>query len=539
MKKMSKKLLASIMAVSMLVALVPAVAMAQGIGTVGLETKLDNDIVVYTNDGTSMTGITPLTHSAGGGARVGYREDFVNKAGLPEANYVNSQIMFYNGDIKTKSKGFWIDLDDVLKTYGPGAYTFSFRINAAGSPGLIEAVLNTAEDQSALGDIIWGSHDKTASSPYVNLGGHIICSRWDHTASLNNKTFTSTTYIPEGSANLRLFIGGTMYDSSTRTDSIKNANVSGNEFYKRVFVDDIKITKKANSYQDDALVGKDIKLKSTVTPLQGLTPTGRLIAVMYDADTNEMLDVEISDEMTITAPTVVESTLSYPGEEVADYKIKTFFFDGFENLTAYSISSNPHDSLFPNTSFESPFTNDYRWIESNANITNNTDVAYTGARSASKGIASSGTYIKIGEGATVSPSSTAAPTALAQMLLENGKGTYKFSFMAKTKDGNANLVLHFRPYYQDYSVADAAVGAKDVSTTRWSVGPQVATPEWQKFEYEVTFNPLASGETVTAGATTGWLSYRKNNYGFYLVASSLVNATDVIYIDDFKVEKVN
>ena len=110
--------------------------------------------------------------------------------------------------------------------------------------------------------------------------------------------------------------------------------------------------------------------------------------------------------------------------------------------------------------------------------------------------------------------------------------------MAKTQNSDANLVLQFRPYYQDYSKRDTSIGTRNEPTTRWSVGPEVATTEWQKIEFEVTFNPLASGETVTLGNTSGWLSYRKNNYGMYLVGSS-TEATDVLYIDDFKVEKIS
>lgn len=551
---MSKKLMTGLMIVSLLAAMLPATGLASenSLGNVSLETKLNNDIVVYENrfaDETAFNavynkdvdyGIHPIVNGSDGGVKFTYKTNFTG-AGLAEANYGSTQIRTYNGNSKTKAKGFWIDLDKVLETYGAGAYTFSFRVNSKAAPGLIEAVLNTAEDQTALENIIWGSHNADESSPYVNLGGHVLCSRWDstdaYTSKLDNMTFTSTTYIPEDAKHLRFFFGGTDYDGAA-----DSRNVGGGSTYLPVFFDDLVITKKANSYMDTALKGKDINLKSTLTPLNGVEAvTGTLVVAMYDADTNALVDVNISEELTVTAPINVDSTLAYPGDEVKDYVIKTFFFDGFENLAPHTLSYNPHESLMPNVSFESPFTNDYRWIESGTNITSNSAEAYTGIRAASKGIASGGTYIKIGEGATTTPGSASAPaspSALATMLHENGKGTYKFSFMAKTRDGNANLVMHIRPYYQNFGQRDVAIGYLDVASTRWSVGPQVATPEWQKFEYEITFNPLASGETVTAGNKSGWLSYRENNYGLYMVASSIGNATDVIYIDDFKVEKI-
>ena len=552
MKKMSKKLVACFMLVAMFATALPMSAFAVGTGAISLETKLDNDIVVYENrfaDEAAFNavynkdvdyGIHPIVNGSDGGVKFTYKTNFTG-AGLAEANYGSTQIRTYNGNSKTKAKGFWIDLDKVLETYGAGAYTFSFRVNSKAAPGLIEAVLNTAEDQTALEDIIWGSHNATESSPYVNLGGHVLCSRWDntdaYTSKLDNMTFTSTTYIPEDAEHLRFFFGGTDYDGAA-----DGRNVGGGSTYLPVFFDDLVITKKANSYKDDALKGKDINLKSTLTPLNGVeSVTGTLVAAMYDANTNALLDTYISEELTVAVPTNYEFTLAYPSDTDKNYVIKTFFFDGFENLAPHTLAYNPHESLMPNVSFEAPFTNDYRWIESNANITSDSPEAYTGTRAASKGISSGGTYIKIGEGATVTPGTASAPgstSALAKMLLENGKGTYKFSFMAKTRDGNANLVMHIRPYYQNFGQRDVAIGYLDVASTRWSVGPQVATPEWKKFEFEITFNPLASGETVTAGNKSGWLSYRENNYGFYLVASSLVNATDVIYIDDFKAEKI-
>lgn len=553
MKKMSKRFLATLMMVFLFAALVPTAGMATtSLGSVALETRLDNEIVVYENrfaDETAFNavynkdvegGIHPIVNGSDGGVKFTYQTNFTG-AGLAQANYKSTQIRTYNGNSKTKAKGFWIDLDHVLETYGPGAYTFSFRANSAAAPGLIEAVLNTAEDQTTLENIIWGSHNAAESSPYVNLGGHILVSRWDSTdtwtSPINNVTFTSTTYIPEDAEHLRFFFGGTDYDGAA-----DSRNVGGGKTYMPVFFDDLVITKKANSYKDAALAGRDIQLKSIISPLGDVTSvTGTLISAMYDANTNAMLDIDVVENITAEHPITVPSALSYPGEEVEDYIIKTFFFDNYESITPFTLSYNPHESLLPDVSFESPFTTNYRWMEGGNNLPLNEGAVYTGTRAVSKGIAKSGTYLKVGEGATVSPGTTSAPgsaTAFANMLMENGKGTYKVSFMAKTRDNNANLVLHVRPYYQDYSKRDIAIGAIDKSTTRWSIGPQVATTEWQQFDFEVTFNPVASGETVTAGNTSGWLSYRKNNYGVYIVGSS-ANDTDVLYIDDFKVTKIS
>lgn len=582
MKKMSKRLLASVMAVSLLVALVPAVGMAQGIGTVGLETKLDNEIVVYENHFDYQSeanfadnvlnkggdyGIYRLDNGdADGGVKFTDSQKWYSTFGKSD-NFKSSeddttgQVRVYNGNTKTKSKGFWIDLDKVLETYGPGAYTFSFRVNSkAGGPGLIEAVLNTAEDQSTLGNILWQGRARTESSQFVNLGGHVLVSREYNTANangngdaINNVTFTSTTYIPEGAQHLRFFFGGTVYDSTTATGidaSILRGSVGGSATYLPVFFDDLVITKKANAYQDYALIGDDIKLKSTVTPLNGLEPTGRLIAAMYDADTNEMLDVEISDEMTLTAPTVIESTLEYPGEEVADYKIKTFFFDGFENLTAYSLASNPHESLFPDMSFESPFTNDYRWVESGSkqNVNIATDVAYTGARSLTRTVAGGGSvWLSVGEGETYTASNASgtpsaanpgSPTAWAKMLQENGKGTYKISFMAKAGNANTTVELQMRTYYQDFGKRDVSIGYTPTPNSYDTLAKKTLSTEWQKFEYTYDFTPLPSGRTVSTSNNSGWLSYRNNNYVSYLIARNGGSET-TIYIDDFKVEKVN
>ncbi|MCR4719527.1 MAG: hypothetical protein K5768_07855 [Firmicutes bacterium] len=555
MKKMSKKFMACVIAISLLAAVLPAAAFAEGTyGAVALETKLDNDIVVYENhfaDEAAFNavynkdvdyGIHPINAAAGSAVKFTYQSNFTG-AGLAAANYESTQIRTYNGDPKTKAKGFWIDLDKVLEDYGPGAYSFSFRVNSPASPGLIEAVLNTAEDQSLLGDIIWGVHDRTESSPYVNLGGHVLCRRWTESSNgnnnqdpLNNVRLSSTTYVPEGSEHLRFFFGGTIFDGAA-----DSRNVGGGAGWKPVFFDDLVITKKANGYQDTAIVGGTATLKSTLTSLDGNVHTGYLISAVYD-NTNDLLYYQQSDVITVGGETPTEqpiiSTVNLPS--TGGYTIKTFFWDDFENITPYCISSKPHDSLMPNSSFETPFANSaYRWTESGSNLNQDIEgAAYTGQKGVAKGISAGGTYIRVNEGPTLSPGTSGAPgspTALANTLLENGKGRYKISFMAKTEDEvNASVLLQIRPYYMDYGKLDTAIGTLDKDTTRDTTAVQTASNEWSKLEYTVDFTPMPSGRTV-GSSNSGWLSYRKNNYGLLIVAS---NANTTLYIDDFKVEKI-
>ncbi len=524
-----------------------ATADASIYGTVAVQTQIAEEYeVVYENGFDSEAefnavyeqdvdyGIHPIENGTDGEVKFTYKSNFTG-AGLADTNYESTQIRTFNGNSKTKAKGFWIDLDHVLETYGSGAYTFSFRVNSADSPGLIEAVLNTAEDQSELGNILWEIHEASESSPYVNLGGHILISRWDNTdtwtSKINNVTFQSTTYIPEDAEHLRFFFGGTIYDGAAN-----NRNVGGSSTYRPVFFDDLVISKKTNS----AYTGM-LNLSSQVVSVDGAEHSGRLISALYDSS-NMLVSTAVSDVITVGSDAVsIESALDVSGGYDDGYTVKTFFAEIGGRIIPYGIAYHPQTSLFPNNNLESPFTNAYRWMDDSNVISLSPDAAYSGSRGATRGIAQSGTYIKIGESEIPSPGTSAAPgdaTALAKVLLENGKGTYRISFMAKTQSGDANLVLHFRPYYQNYSQRDIAIGTIDTPTTRWSVGEQTATPEWREIEFEVTFNPLASGATVTAGRTDGWLSYRKNNYGMYLVGSS-VNDTDVLYIDDFKVEKIS
>ena len=544
MKKMSKKLLACLMMASMLTAMIPAVGLADGntFGKVSLETKLDNDIVVYKNTFDTDTAFNALynkdveggIHFLGqsGAVKHTYKSDYKPSGTANDTNYKSPQIRIYS-EKKTHARGFYIDLDHILEQYGPGAYTFSFSTSLQTHAGLVEACLNTLEDQTQLGNVLWGATTNGNHSDYVNFGGHILVNHPtnSNTSQVYNKTFTSTTYIPEDAEHLRFFFGG-----SRITDT--SANWGGSADFKVAYFDDLVITKKANSYKDVALASGDIKLKSTITPLNGVASvTGRLIAAMYDADTNALLNVDVSDEMTVTSATTVESTLPYPNAtdypNVDDYVMKTFFFDGYENLAPYTLTYNPHESLMPNVSFEAPFTDNYRWTESGNNIDTKPTYVYSGNRGIGKAISSGGTWLKIGEGktATAAGNTSSSPTALSDVLHTNGSGKYKVTFMARTRDNNASAYLQVKRYGQGSTKQDTNIGTAEVNALAQSSAVTV-TPTWQKFEIELDLYP----KTYWGG--TEAINYRKNNYPFLFVATS-TNASDAIYIDDFKVEKIS
>lgn len=522
---------------SMIASVIPTSGLAAEVtlGKVSLETKLDNDIVVYSNTFDNDAAFNAVynkdveggIHFVGnsGAVKHTYKADYKPSGTANDSNYKTPQIRVYS-EKKTHARGFYVDLDHILKQYGPGAYTFSFSTSLQTHAGLIEASLNTLEDQKQLGSILWGATTNGNHSRFVNFGGHVLVNHPtnSNTSQVYNKVFESTTYIPEDAEHLRFFFGGSLIN-----DTSKNWGGSGD--YKVAYFDDLKITKKANSYKDAALVNGDIKLKSTITPLgETESATGKLIAAMYDKDTKALLDIDVSEEVTVTVPTTLESTLKYPGVE--NYEIKTFFFDGIETLSPYTLAYNPHDSLMPNVSFEAPFTTNYRWTESGNNVDTKAASVFSGKRGIGKGISSGGTYIKIGEGATATKAGTAASaTALANVLHENGMGKYKVSFMAKTRDNNATVKLQARRHVQGSTKMDAGFGSAEVNE-QTSTSAVTVTPQWQKVEFELSMYP----KTYWGG--TEAISYRKNNYPFYLIATS-TNASDAIYIDDFKVTKVS
>ena len=546
MKKISKKLCAGLVAALLLASVIPTVSFA-AYGTASLETKLDNDIVVYENHFENKAtdfdavynkdvdyGIHNTCLNAEGGVKYTDKADFKDAAqknghssdaqAIADNYFGSYQIRAYNGNNAKQSKGFWIDLDKVLEDYGPGTYTFSFRTSMFTGHGLAEACLNTLEDQSQLGDILWGTHTDGQDSDYVNIGGHVLCRKWDESGDVLSKTFTSTTYIPEGSEHLRFFFGGSIFSSDSYT--------VGGSTYKAIFFDDLVITKKANGYNDPALQNGTINLSSTITPLGNVdSVTGTLASAIYSESTHAMLDMDISDPMTITTPTTVTSSLEHPGSGV-DYQIKSFFFDSFANLSPFCLSYDPHESLMPNPSFEAPFTSSYRWMSGNSNLPVNTTNVYTGSRSIQGSVSNSGTWLKVGQGAIATANGTvASPTSLAQMLLENGKGTYKVSFMAKMRDNNANVKLEVRRYVQSSNAQDKDMGTAEVTPHQYSATQTLGT-DWQKMEFEIDLRPK------TLWGSAGVISYRKNNYQFSVVVTS-TNSADVIYIDDFKVEKIS
>ena len=564
MRKMSKKFIVCLVAFSLIAAVLPVAALADGTyGTVALETKLDTDIVVYENRFANEAafnavynqdvdyGIHPINASAGSAVKFSYQSNFTG-AGLAAANYESTQIRTYNGDSQKKAKGFWIDLDKVLADYGPGTYSFSFRVNSPAKPGLIEAVLNTAEDQSVLGDILWTSHDQTESSPYVNLGGHVLCRRWtedgtggsnnnngnNNQDALNNVTLSSTTYVPESASHLRFFFGGTIFDGTAN-----NYNVGGkSNGWTPVFFDDLVITKKANMYQDAAVMGGTATLTSRLTSLDGNDHDGVLISAVYDSS-NGLYDFQTAD-VTVSGSQEETSTVNVPAS--GDYTIKTFFWDDLDNITPYTLSSKQYESLASDGGFETPFTYlDQRWMKStseNADLV--ADAAYTGLKGVKTTKSSSDTWTYIGYGAKIPTAGTQAspgdPSLLADVLNAYGKGQYKISFMAKTAEAGAtaNAYLMYQPIYQDYGKLASSIGYINTTSCRYSTSAQAVTDEWTKVEYTVNFYPLPSGKTVGAGNTSGWLSYRYNNYAFWVVATGASESTS-LYIDDFKIEKIS
>ena len=554
MKKMSKKILTGLMMTSLLASMLPTTGLAAGsaFGKVSLETKLNNDIVVYSNNfnypeldkeadvATAKKNkfnnellnkdVPGGFHYIGESGALAYTTsgDYKPSGSGPStterSNYKDPQIRIYSG-AANDTKAFYIDLDYILEQYGHGTYTFSFTTSMMPKNGLVEACLNTLEDQTKLGEILRTNSTDGNHSKYVNFGGHILVNHQEtQNSAAYNWSFTSTTYIPEDAQHLRFFFGG-----SDRTST----GVGGSGGWKAAYFDNLVITKKANSYKDAALANGNIKLKSTISTLNGVaSATGQLVAAMYDADTGALLNTDISEEITVTSTSTVESTLPYPGGNVKDYVIKTFFFDGFETLAPYTLAYNPHESLMPNVSFEAPFTDSYRWTESGNNVDTKPAYVYSGNRAIGRGITSGGTYIKIGEGKTATANGTVAtPTALSNVLHENGMGKYKVSFMARTRDNNASAYLMVKRHVQGTKEMDAAIGKYEVSGYP-NTAAQTITNEWKKFEYELDFYP----RTHSGGSNL--INYRQNNYPFYIVASS-TNANDAIYIDDFKVEKIS
>ena len=110
MKKMSKKLMAGLMIVSLLAAVLPVTGFAaeNTSGNVSLETKLDNEIVVYENrfaDEAAFNavynkdvdyGIHPIVNGSDGGVKFTKIGDWNNHFGNT-ANFVDTQLRTYNG----------------------------------------------------------------------------------------------------------------------------------------------------------------------------------------------------------------------------------------------------------------------------------------------------------------------------------------------------------------------------------------------------------------------------------------------------------
>ena len=193
---------------------VPAYADEPIYGTVAVQTEIvDEYKIVYENhfdaeaDFTNYYGKSgsayPIypnmgTSKGGGGVKFTWSADFKNQFGSFGNSVSGFMIRTYNGDSKNHSKGFWFDLDKVLADNGPGTYKFSFRVTAKSGHGLVEGCLNTLENQSDLGKILWNVESEwgtPAEQPVVggvNIGGHVLCRRWDEGGDINQLVFESS-----------------------------------------------------------------------------------------------------------------------------------------------------------------------------------------------------------------------------------------------------------------------------------------------------------------------------------------------------------
>ena len=103
------------------------------------------------------------------------------------------------------------------------------------------------------------------------------------------------------------------------------------------------------------------------------------------------------------------------------------------------------------------------------------------------------------------------------------KGILIYDILSVFFRDRINILILFINYKTAKGVSGSSTPAKTFDPTKVN--------EWQKVEFELSMYP----KTYWGG--TEAISYRKNNYPFYLIATS-TNASDAIYIDDFKVTNV-
>jgi len=487
----------------------------------------ETDFTNYYNKSDSAYPIYPNTGTVkgGGGVKFTWSADFNNQFGSFGGSQSGFMIRSYNGDSKNHSKGFWFDLDKVLDDNGPGTYKFSFRVTAKSGHGLVEGCLNTLENQSDLGKLLWNVESEwgTPSGEEiiggVNIGGHVLCRRWDESGDINQQIFESTTYIPEDAQHLRFLFGGSVdYDAGHDV---------GGSGWNPIAMDDLVIYKKVNSAESGSL-----NLTSTVVSLDGNEHIGRLVSTLYD-DRNALISSDVSDETTIGAEKVeILSSLNVPGGYDETYTIKTFFADIDSHIVPYGISYNPLVSLFPNYNFESPLANDYRILKYSEPITTSSNSAYTGKKGIELKLDVGDTYFAVGEGEILTKDGVnASTTAFAKAVWENGKGKYRISFMAKTTGDDATVMAQVRRHIFSTSKQDTIGGNGSIEVTpHIHSQSQTITSEWNEIQLDVDIVPMTPW-----GGVGEYVSYRRNNYPLKLI----VNGTGSVYIDDLKIEKIS
>lgn len=474
--------------------------------------KSDSDYPIYPNMGTTK---------GGGGVKFTWSSDFKNQFGKNPST--GTMIRSYNGDSTKHSKGFWFDLDKVLDDNGPGTYKFSFRATAKAGHGLVEGCLNTLENQSDLGKILWnvqsewGTPEDEEIVGGVNIGGHVLCRRWDDTGTIDEQVFESITYIPEDAEHLRFLFGGSVdYDS---------AHAVGGNGWNPIAMDDLIISKKVSSAETD-----DLDLKSTVVSVDGGDYSGYLISALYDED-NALVDTDISELTDVGAePVEIYTSLDISDVYGEDYTVKTFFADIDGHITPYGLSYDPTASLFPNYNFENPLTQDYRVLKYANEVGLSADAAYSGVNGIKLDLDGGATYFSIGEGETATKNEvSASATALAKTVWENGAGTYRISFMAKATD-EATVRAEVRRHIFSTSKQDTDGNGSIEVTPHTNSNSETITSEWNEIQLDVEIEPMTPW-----GGANEYVSYRRNNYPLKLV----LTGTGSVYVDDFKVEKIS
>lgn len=541
-KKWALKCLAGALSAMMLpLVMVSATTDTPIYGTVAVQTQIAEEYeVVYENHFNAETDFTgnynnassayPIypnkgTQAGGGGVKFTSIADFNNQFGSLGSSVSGTMIRSFNGNSTKHSKGFWFDLDKVLEDHGPGTYKFSFRVTAKSGHGLVEGCLNTLENQSDLGKILWnvtsewGTPEGEEIVGGVNIGGHVLCRRWDESGNVNQQVFESITYIPEDAQHLRFLFGGSVdYDA--------NREVGGSG-WNPIAMDDLVISKKKDTAESGML-----NLVSSVVSVDGAEHSGRLISALYD-ETNMLVSADVSDVMLVDSTALeIASSLNISGGYDDSYTIKTFFAEVGGHIVPYGISYNPTESLFPNYNLETPFNSQYRMLKYTEQLALSSEAAYTGTKGVKLQLEDGDTYFSIGEGATVTANNvSASTTALAKTVWENGKGTYRISFMAKTNDADARVRAQVRRHIFSTSAQDNVNGNGAIEVTpHVESDVQTITSDWNEIQLDVVIAPMTPW-----GGAGEYVSYRRNNYPLKLV----INGSGSVYMDDFKVVKIS